>query len=69
MQKATFCDYYFKSFLADIYNPCRKQLTYHYIAFQCSRNTSNKSIEYCTSYFKSRESSIYEQTNRKHITT
>ena len=23
---------------------CRKQFTYHYIAFECSRNASNKSI-------------------------
>ena len=40
-----------------------------YIAFQDSWNASNKSIEFLTSYFKSRESSIHEQTNRKHITT
>ncbi len=36
MRKATFCNYYFKSFLTDICNPCRLQIT-HYFTSLVSR--------------------------------
>jgi hypothetical protein len=36
MQKTTFFKYYFKSFLTDIYNPCRLRIT-HYFTSLVSR--------------------------------
>jgi hypothetical protein len=30
MQKKAFCNYYFESFLTDICNPCRLQITHHF---------------------------------------
>ena len=48
--KTTLCYYYSKSFLIDICNPCRLQITQclyiTYITFQGSRNVSNKSIKF-----------------------
>jgi hypothetical protein len=50
MQKTTIYSYYFKSFLTDIYNPCRLQIT-HYFTSLVSRFSVHETLQINQSNF------------------